>query len=144
MHHKNTTRCGVFFILIRVDGIRSRSRVENSSGGRVFPANDQGAQFAPRVESLKVHQGLQMQTFFFLSQIAATDSEFAIRRSDTTNNARYRKRYAVGPGFERPSRIVLALRLRKSAARVTPCFVGHRSKKQLLIIFCSLTSSGAP
>ena len=47
-------------------------------------------------------------------------------------------------GFERPSRIVVALRLRKSAARVTPCFVGHRSKKQLLIVFCSLTGSGAP
>ena len=39
------------------------------------------------------------------SYIAATDSEFAIRRSDATNDAIYRKRYAVGPGFERPSRI---------------------------------------
>ena len=47
-------------------------------------------------------------------------------------------------GFERPSRIVVALRLRKSAARVTPCFVGHRSKKQLSIVFRSLTGSGAP
>ena len=47
-------------------------------------------------------------------------------------------------GFERPSRIVVARRLRKSTARVTPCFVGHRSKKQLSIIFCSLTGSGAP
>ena len=32
-------------------------------------------------------------------------------------------------GFERPSRIVVARRLRKSLARVTPCLVGHRSKK---------------
>ena len=33
-------------------------------------------------------------------RLLATDSEFAIRRSDTTNYAIYRKRYAVGPGFE--------------------------------------------
>jgi len=42
------------FFLIRTKGIRSRSRVENSSGGRVFPANDQDAQFASRVESLNM------------------------------------------------------------------------------------------
>ena len=56
----------------------------------------------------------------------------------------YRKRYAVGPRFERPSRIVAARRLRKSSARVALCFVGHRFKKQSLIAFCSLTGSGAP
>ena len=64
----------------------------------------------PGFESLKVHQGLRLQTFFFLytvikSYVAATDSEFAIRRSDATNDTIDRKRYAVGPGFERPSRI---------------------------------------
>ena len=64
--------------------------------------------------------------------------------ANTPNNAIYRKRYAVGPGFERPSRIVVALRLRKSSACVTPCLVGHRSKKQYSIVFCSLTGSGAP
>ena len=44
-------------------------------------------------------------------------------------------RYAVGPGFERPSRIVVALRLRKSAACVTPYLVGHRSKKTIINCF---------
>ena len=33
-------------------------------------------------------------------RLLATDSEFAIRRSDATNYAIYRRRYAVGPGFE--------------------------------------------
>ena len=47
----------------------------------------------------------------------------------------FNKTVIVNPGFERPSRVVVALRRRKSLARVTSCFVGHRSKKQLLISF---------
>ena len=78
------------------------------------------------------------------SYVAATDSEFDIRRSNATNYSIYRKRYTEGPGFECPSRIVVARRLRKSSARVTPCLVGHRSKKQYSIVFCSLTGSDAP
>ena len=52
--------------------------------------------------------------------------------------------YAVGPYFECASRIVVAHRLRKSSARVTPCFVAHRLRNQYSIDFVSLTGSGAP
>ena len=78
----------------------------------------------------------------------ATDSEFAARSGCLLFVKRIIKadfdllagniphpRYAVGPGFECPSRIVVARRLRKSAASVTSCLVGHRSKKAIFNYF---------
>ena len=96
---------------------------------------------------------LRKRTVNFL----ATDSEFAARSGCLLFVKRIIKadfdllagniphpRYAVGPGFECPSRIVVARRLRKSAASVTPCLVEHRLQKQHLVVFTSLTGSGAP
>ena len=71
------------FFLIRTKGIRSRSRVENSSGGRVFPANDQDAQFASRVESLNmfIHKfNTTSRGVFFLWYTHGNELPFAKQR----------------------------------------------------------------
>ena len=102
----------------------------------------------PGFESLKVHQGLN--TFFILLVYTRTHWRQQLNTQRLLNKQTVNllfigrtqrmmqytaTRYAVGPGFERLSCIVLARRLRKSSARVTPCFVGHRSKKNNTQLF---------
>ena len=65
------------------------------------------------VEQLTLNQWVQgsspwrcTKIDFVFFYFVATDSEFATCRSDTTSNARYRKRYAVGPGSKSSAKIL--------------------------------------